>query len=46
MPAYTEEIEIIGTFVIPEFPLGVFLVLISLITVVIVFSKSKIVTFR
>lgn len=46
MPAYTEEIEIIGTFVIPEFPLGIFLILISLITVVIVFSKSKIVTFR
>ena len=46
IPAYTEEIEIIGTFVIPEFPLGIFLVLVSLITVVIVFSKSKIVTFR
>ncbi len=46
IPAYTEEIEIIGTFVIPEFPLGIFLVLVSLITVVIVFSKSKIVAFR
>jgi len=46
IPAYTEEIEIIGTFVIPEFPFGIFLVLVSLITVVIVFSKSKIVAFR
>jgi len=45
-PAYTEEIEIIGTFVIPEFPFGIFLVLVSLFTVVIVFSKSKIVAFR
>ena len=46
IPAYTEEIEIIGTFVIPEFPLGIFVVLISLITIVVVFSKSKLVVFR
>ena len=46
IPAYTEEIEIIGTFVIPEFPLGILFVLISLITIVIVFSKSKILVFK
>ena len=43
---YEVEYEIIGTFVIPEFPLGIFVVLMSLITIVVVFSKSKLVVFR
>ena len=41
IPAFTEEIEIIGTKVIPEFPFGALFVLVSLTAVVILFSKSK-----
>jgi PGF-pre-PGF domain-containing protein/predicted secreted protein with PEFG-CTERM motif len=42
----TEEIEIIGTHVIPEFPLGVLIILAVLITLAAIFSKSKIITYR
>jgi len=46
IPAHTEEIEIIGTHVIPEFPFSVLMVLVSVITTSIVFSKSKYKIFR
>ncbi len=42
----TEEIEIIGTYVIPEFPLGIFMVLVFTIMFVVVFSKTKIRAFK
>ena len=44
--ADTEEIEIIGTHVIPEFPLGIFLVLVFTIMFVVFFSKTKIRAFK
>jgi len=46
IPAHTEEIEIIGTHVIPEFPFSVLMVLVSVIIISIVFSKSKYKIFR
>ncbi len=42
----TEEIEIIGTYVIPEFPFGIFMVLVFTIMFVVFFSKTKIRAFR
>lgn len=44
--ADTEEIEIIGTHVIPEFPLGIFMILVFTIMFVILFSKTKIRAFK
>ncbi|MFQ5573846.1 MAG: hypothetical protein ACE5EJ_06305 [Nitrosopumilaceae archaeon] len=44
--ADTEEIEIIGTHVIPEFPLGIFMVLVFTIMFVVFFSKTKIRAFK
>ena len=44
--ADTEEIEIIGTNVIPEFPLGILVVLVFTIMFVVIFSKTKIRAFR
>jgi hypothetical protein len=41
VPAFTEEIEIIGTFVVPEFPLGSLLVLATVVGIIIIFQKSK-----
>ncbi len=41
IPAFTEEIEIIGTKVIPEFPLGVLFVLVIMTSFVVLFSKNK-----
>jgi len=41
VPAFTEEIEIIGTFVVPEFPLGSLLVLGIVIGIILIFQKSK-----
>lgn len=41
VPVYTEEIEIIGTYVIPEFPLGAILTLGSITGVIILLQKSK-----
>ena len=41
VPDFTEEIEIIGTTLIPEFPLGVLFVLAVMTSMVIVLSKNK-----
>jgi len=46
VPAFTEEIEIIGTFVVPEFPLGMVLVLGTLSGIIIIVQKSKKLLFR
>ena len=46
VPQYVEEIEIIGTNVIPEFPFGVLAVLSILIISVMVFSRLKLPIFR
>ena len=46
VPEYTEEVEIIGTKVIPEFPLGVCFGLIVLISSVMVFTKIRTNLFR
>ncbi len=46
VPAFTEEIEIIGTFVVPEFPLGMVLVLGTLSGIIIIVQKSKNLLFR
>jgi len=46
VPAFTEEIEIIGTFVIPEFPLGMALVLGTMSGIIIILQKSKKFLFR
>ena len=42
VPDFTEEVEIIGTHVIPEFPIGVVLIFGVLVTVVILFSRTRI----
>ena len=44
--ADTEEIEIIGTNVIPEFPLGILMVLVFTIMFVVFFSRTKIMVFK
>jgi len=46
VPAFTEEIEIIGTFVVPEFPLGAVLVLGTISGITIIVQKSKKFLFR
>jgi len=46
VPAFTEEIEIIGTFVVPEFPLGALLVLGTISGIIIIVQKSKKFLFR
>ena len=46
VPAFTEEIEIIGTFVVPEFPFGTMLVLGSIIGIYVIFQKSRKFLFR
>ena len=46
VPAFTEEIEIIGTFVVPEFPLGAVLVLGTISGIIIIVQKSKKFLFR
>ncbi|MFZ8921998.1 MAG: hypothetical protein ACO3K2_02280 [Nitrosopumilaceae archaeon] len=46
VPQHTEEIEIIGTHVIPEFPLGAIFGLILLITTIMVVSRTKLPIFR
>ncbi len=46
VPAFTEEIEIIGTFVVPEFPLGTVLVLGTISGIIILVQKSKKFLFR
>lgn len=39
--AGTQEVEVIGTSVIPEFPIGAIFVLIIMVTSVIIFTKTK-----
>jgi hypothetical protein len=46
IPAFTEEIEIIGTYVIPEFPLGVILLFGAVSVIIILIQKSKKSLFR
>ena len=46
VPVFTEEIEIIGTFVVPEFPLGAVLVLGTMSVIIIIVQKSKKFLFR
>ena len=46
VPAFTEEIEIIGTHVIPEFPLGAIMGLGILISAVMLVSRVKTPVFR
>ena len=41
IPAFTEEIEIIGTHVIPEFPFGVLIVFTILTSFAVIFSKNR-----
>ena len=43
---FTEEVEIIGTHVIPEFPFGSIIVFVTLITTVMVFTKLKFSMFK
>jgi len=40
IPADSEEIEIIGTYIIPEFPLGTILVLTTMIAIVTLVTKT------
>ncbi len=46
VPAFTEEIEIIGTFVVPEFPFGTVLILGTISGRIIIVQKSKKFLFR
>lgn len=46
VPEFAEEVEIIGTHVIPEFPFGIFAGLTALIFTVLVLSKYKISLFK
>ena len=46
VPEYTEEIEIIGTRVIPEFPFGVILIFSVVLTTILVISRTKIPLFK
>jgi hypothetical protein len=46
IPEATEEIEIIGTSVVPEFPLGVSAVMGVVSAVALVFSKSRLAVFK
>ena len=46
VPAFTEEIEIIGTFVVPEFPFGTVLVFGIISGIIIIVQKSKKFLFR
>jgi len=46
IPEATEEIEIIGTSVVPEFPLGVLAVMGVVSAVALIFSKSRLAIFK
>jgi len=46
IPIATEEIEIIGTSVIPEFPLGVLAIMGIVSAMAIMFSRTKLMRFR
>lgn len=41
IPAFTEEIEIIGTHVIPEFPFGILTIFSIIISFTVIFSRNK-----
>ena len=46
MPEFTEEVEIIGTKVIPEFPFGIIFGVISIMTLGLILSRTKVSLFR
>jgi hypothetical protein len=46
IPEATEEIEIIGTSVVPEFPLGVLAIMGVVSAVALIFSKSRLAIFK
>jgi hypothetical protein len=46
VPSFTEEVEIIGTHVIPEFPLGIIMGFVVMISIMVVISWVKIPVFR
>lgn len=46
VPDFTEEIEIIGTYVVPEFPLSAILVFGSVFGIILLLLKTKKVLFR
>jgi len=46
VPEFTEEIEIIGTHIIPEFPLGAIMGLVILFSAVMLVSRAKTPVFR
>lgn len=46
IPAFTEEIEIIGTYVVPEFPLGPILIFGAISGIILLIEKSKKILFR
>ena len=41
IPEFTEEVEIVGTHVIPEFPIGTIMVFMLLVSAVTIFSRVK-----
>ena len=46
IPEFTEEVEIIGTHVIPEFPLGIILIFGVMISSIVIFAKTKTLFFK
>lgn len=46
VPEGTEEIEIVGTFVIPEFPIGSIFVYALIISSIVIFAKVKVPFFK
>ena len=46
IPAFTEEVEIIGTRVIPEFSVGISLIFVVMISSIVIFAKAKILFFK
>jgi hypothetical protein len=46
IPAFTEEIEIIGTYVVPEFSLGPILIFGAISGIILLIEKSKKIFFR
>lgn len=46
VPVFTEEVEIIGTHVIPEFPFGALAVFVGLIALVTIVARTRVPFFR
>jgi len=46
IPEFTEEVEIIGTHVIPEFPLSVVIIFVVMISSIVIFAKTKTLFFK